>query len=222
MEEIVRSVAIVKINEIIEYLIEKGATKEDLEDIVVAAGAVTSVHGRRGNVVSRKGDYTAEQVGAAPEKHAAQHLPNGKDPIDFKSAGLAEADHVHGNIGNKGNIGNVNGKIVVTGFEGVLEAKDKIELGLAMEPTIIATSGDVAFTLENNKEYEYTGVTSLNITGANVSCHGTIVFGDAISSIIADGFSAVDGDDIEKAKANETWEFDCFANRIIWKNWGVV
>ena len=34
VEEIVRSIAIVKINEIIEYLIENGATKDDLEDVV--------------------------------------------------------------------------------------------------------------------------------------------------------------------------------------------
>ncbi|MBR5872673.1 MAG: hypothetical protein IKZ06_03415 [Oscillospiraceae bacterium] len=219
IEEIVRSVAIVKINEIIEYLIEKGATKEDLEDVVVAAGAVTSVHGRRGNVVSQKGDYTAEQVGAAPEKHAEQHLPGGSDPISFATAGLAEANHVHGNIGNDGTIGTKNGKILMTGIGGAIEAKDKEETGLLVPPVLVATSGDISVTVEDNREYEYTGVTALTMIGADVECHGFVTFADSTPSISVSGFAKSAGDDIAEAKATEIWEFSCDNGFILWKNW---
>ena len=219
VEEIVRSVAIVKINEIIEYLKENGATKEDLEDIVVAAGAVTSVHGRRGNVVSQKGDYTAEQVGAAPEKHAAQHYLGGSDPIDPKTAGLAAADHVHGNIGNDGTIGTKNGKILMTGIGGAIEAKDKEETGLLVPPTLVATSGNIGVTVEDNREYEYTGVTALNMIGADVECHGFVTFADSAPSISVTGFEKSAGDNIAEAKATEIWEFSCDSGYIIWKNW---
>ena len=65
VEEIVREVAIPKINEIIEFLIEHGATQEDLQKLLLEAGSVTSVFGRAGAVKAQKGDYTAEMVGAA-------------------------------------------------------------------------------------------------------------------------------------------------------------
>ena len=125
VEEIVRTVAITKINEIIEYLIENGATKTDLEQLVIDAGAVTSVFGRRGSVVARKGDYTAEMVGAASEKHAATHAQGGSDPLDLNVLGIASATHSHGNITNDGKIGSTNGKVVMTGIGGTLEAVDK-------------------------------------------------------------------------------------------------
>lgn len=82
VEEIVRDVAITKINEIIDYLIENGATKEDLEETVLQSGAVLSVYGRVGRVTAQEGDYTAEQVGAAAEHHAGNHNADGSDPID--------------------------------------------------------------------------------------------------------------------------------------------
>lgn len=220
VEEIVRSVAIVKINEIIDYLIEHGATKEDLEDIIINAGAVTSVHGRRGNVVAQEGDYTAEQVGAAAVTHASQHSANGSDPLTPSAIGAATNTHVHGNISNDGKIGSTNGKVLMTGARGVVEAKDRSELGFMTEPTLVATSGSVGITLQDNCEYEYTGVTRLGMAGANVECHGTIVFADTDPVISISGFAASGGDDITKAAAGETWEFSCFGGRIIWKNWG--
>lgn len=125
VEEIVRTVAIVKINEIIEYLVENGATKEDLERLVIDAGAVTTVFGRRGTIVAQKGDYTAEQVGAAEEKHAAEHSPGGKDPLDLEVLEIAPAKHSHGALTFDGKIGEINGKVIMTGIGGVLEAVDK-------------------------------------------------------------------------------------------------
>ena len=82
VEEIVRTVAITKINEIIDWLAANGATKEDLEETILQSGAVLSVYGRVGRVTAQKGDYTAEQVGAAAEHHAGNHNADGNDPID--------------------------------------------------------------------------------------------------------------------------------------------
>ena len=82
VEEIVRTVAIEKINEIIDWLSANGVTKDDLEKTVLQSGAVLSVYGRVGRVTAQKGDYTAEQVGAAAEQHAGNHNADGSDPID--------------------------------------------------------------------------------------------------------------------------------------------
>jgi electron transfer flavoprotein alpha subunit len=70
MEQIVREVVIPFLNENVDIIAEYFATKEDLQNVVINAGAVTCVHGRRGDVVAQKGDYTAELVGAAKELHA--------------------------------------------------------------------------------------------------------------------------------------------------------
>ena len=219
VEEIVRSVAIVKINEIIEYLIENGATKDDLEDVVVAAGAVTSVHGRRGAVIAEAGDYTPEQVGAAPAKHAFQHSIGGSDPIDLAAAGISGTDHFHGNINAEGKIGSQNGKILMTGIGGTIEAKNKDESGLVTKPILVATSGTVSMTVEDNREYEYTGVTDFVMVGDTVSCHGFVTFGSSAPSVSVTGFAKSGGDDVASAKASEIWEFSCDNGYIIWKNW---
>ena len=60
-EEIVRSVVIPKINEIINGYV----SDETLAQTVLASGSVSSVFGRAGAVTAQTGDYTAEQVGAA-------------------------------------------------------------------------------------------------------------------------------------------------------------
>lgn len=218
VEEIPRYI-IERYNELVDWLSANGATQADLEDIVVAAGAVTSVHGRRGNVVSQAGDYTAAQVGAAETLHAGQHRSGGNDAIAPADIGAATEGHVHGNITSDGKVGSTNGKILMTGVGGVVEAKDTAELGFVEEPILVATSGAISITVEDNREYEYTGVTSLTMVGADVECHGTVVFGSSAPSISVTGFSASGGDDVAEAAANETWEFDVYKNRIIWKNW---
>ena len=108
----------------------------------------------------------------------------------------------------------------MTGVGGTIEAKDKTELGFAVEPTLVATSGNVSFTVENNKEYEYTGVTRLTMVGADAEAHGTITFGTTMPTISVTGFKSQSGDDVSKAAARETWEFSCFKKFIVWKNWG--
>lgn len=80
---------------------------------------------------------------------------------------------------------------------------------------------DLSFTVADNTEYHYTSVTTLTMTGADVECHGIIKFGAIIPAVTISGFVGSSGDDITSAAASETWEFSCYANRIIWKNWGV-
>lgn len=222
VEEIVRKVVIPFLNDNIDVLVEEYATKGDLQNIVVNAGAVTGVFGRRGEVKAQKGDYTAEMVGAAAEKHAAQHKADGSDPLDVIAIGAAPNEHVHGNISRDGKIGNVNGKVLMTGLGGIVEAKGKGETGLVVKPAVIGSSGDVSFAVEENKEYEYTDVSNLTMTGADVSCHGTIKFGETVGTITVTEFTGILGDDIADASAGETWEFDVAHGKIIWANWGVI
>ena len=87
VEKVVREVAIKKINEIIEWLSANGATKEELEKTILESGAVLSVFGRAGRIAAQKGDYTAEQVGAASEIHAENHNADGSDPISLIGIG---------------------------------------------------------------------------------------------------------------------------------------
>ena len=220
VEEIVRDVVIPFFNANAEEAENSFATKEALNNLVIAAGAVTSVFGRRGEVKPQKGDYTAEMVGAAAAKHAATHAKDGSDPLDFEAAGIAPAEHSHGNISHDGKVGAVNGKILMTGVGGAVIASDKSETGLVVKPALVATSGAVSITVEDNREYEYTGVTSLTMVGANVECFGTVVFADGTPTIDVTGFESSAGDDVTSAAGGETWEFSCYKNRILWKNWG--
>lgn len=220
VEQIVREVVIPILNGNVDEINTNYATKSDLNNIVINAGAVTSVFGRRGEVKPQKGDYTAEMVGAAAAKHAATHAKDGSDPLDFESAGIAAAEHSHGNISFDGKVGAVNGKILMTGVSGTVIAADKSDTGLVVKPALVATSGAVSITVEDNREYEYTGVTSLTMVGANVECFGTIVFADETPTISVTGFLSSAGDDVTSAAAGETWEFSCYKNRIFWKNWG--
>lgn len=230
VEEIVRSVAITKINEIIDYLKANGATKDDLENIVVAAGAVTSVFGRLGSVVAQNGDYTADMVGAASKIHGQNHHTDGSDPISPNEIGAASENHSHGNITNDGKIGAVNGKILMTGVGGTVVAADAEDAPFNLKPTNVITTQTAAFTVENNREYWFDGVTELSMVGAGVNCHGFIVFKGGITPTVnISGFSASTGDDITSigttSSDGSVWEFSVShplnsdSSFIIWKNW---
>lgn len=54
---------------------------------------VISFNGRTGNVVPQAGDYTADDVGAAPAIHADRHATGGADPITPASIGAAAETH---------------------------------------------------------------------------------------------------------------------------------
>lgn len=221
VEEIAR-IGIKKINEIIEYLAEYGVTREDLDNAQFDAGSVTSVFGRGGMVVAKKGDYTPEMVGAAKEKHADEHSVNGNDPIEPKDIGAANRLHSHGNISSGGTMGTDAGKIVMTGEGGKLEAKDRKESGFLPVPEKITVEGNIDFPLEDGKEYAFDKVTGLKLTFGDIDCFGTVQFGENISAPEVTGYFYTSGDDIAEAKAKELWEFSCKDGRVIWKNWGAL
>ncbi|MBR5309574.1 MAG: hypothetical protein IKU42_00435 [Oscillospiraceae bacterium] len=219
MEEIVRDVVIPAMNENIEEAEKTFATKAELEQTELESGSVISVFGRGGRVLPQEGDYTPEMVGAAKEKHAAEHYPGGSDPFDFPAAGVAMAEHSHGNISSDGKIGITQGLVIMTGTGGKLEAKSKASSGFELAPEVISASSSANITLLDNKEYNFTNITSLNLSGGEIDAHGFVAFGSTAPSITVSGFNGAGGDDITSAKANETWEFSVCKGYIIWKNW---
>ena len=157
IEEIVRSVAIPKINEIID----KYVSSETLAQTVLASGSVSSVFGRAGAVTAQTGDYTAEQVGAAAKTHAAQHKKGGSDPILAEDIGAVPgAKTVNG-----GKITYViDGTIKASGVDnsgGTTSVKDPIagtdavnlaylQKNFEAKPEEKSNSGAVTVTAENN------------------------------------------------------------------------
>ena len=219
IEEIVRTVVIPAMNHNIEESENIFATKGELEKLVLDSGSVGSVFGRAGNIVAQKGDYTPEMVGAAKEKHAEEHSIGGTDPILPSNIGAADREHSHGNITFDGKIGTAAGLVVMTGAGGKLETKNKTASGLLPAPEEISLNGAVTLTVQNNKEYIASDVTSLNMTGDIGSAHGFVTFGDAVGAISVTGFLGSSGDDIASAAADEVWEFSCKKGYIIWKKW---
>lgn len=201
--------AIKKINEVILYLAEKGATKEDLQSLLLEAGSVTRVFGRAGNVVAQDGDYRPDQVGAAPKEHAKQHKANGEDPISAEDIGAAKTEHSHGNITFDGKIGETNGKILMTGLNGIVEAQPKENCGFAIPPTVANIAGE--FTAENNKTYFGDKITNFIFNcdeSKTASCHGWVTFGQR-KTVEMNGFDFIDdADDIKNAPNDSRWEFD--------------
>ena len=221
VEQIVREIAIPKINEVIEYVLGRVATTEDLGNLIIEAGAVTSVFGRAGAVKPQSGDYSAEMVGAAAKKHSAEHASGGSDPITPENIGAANKTHSHGNITSDGKIGSISGKVLMTGASGKIEAKLKSDAGFVIEPTAVEESGNISVLLQGNKEYLFSEVGSLDISPETYEgkSHGFVTFGAFAPSISVTGFLASGGDDVAGAKASEVWEFSCDNGYIIWKNW---
>ena len=209
VEQIVREIAIPKINEVIEYIAGKVATQEDLQKLLLDSGSVTSVFGRAGAVKAQAGDYTAEMVGASAAVHAGNHSTNGSDPINPLSIGAADRTHVHGNLTSDGKIGDTNGMVLMTGLYGKVEAVSKEAAGFLVPPVSKDFSGTV--TAENNVIYYGDGIQNFIFTcdaDKTASCHGWITFGTP-GTIRMSGFDFIDDpDDIAKAKAKSRWEFD--------------
>ena len=228
VEEIVRSVVIPKINEIIDGYV----SSETLSQVVLASGSVSSVFGRAGAVAAQTGDYTAEMVGAAAKKHAAQHKKNGTDPLSAEDIGAVPGTKT------------VNGEKITYVVDGVIKAsgvdtsggttsvKDPVrgtdavnlaylQKNYGAKPEEKSATGAVTVTAENNKEYKFTAVTSLSLTvAATTDCHGFVTFAAGTPTVTVSGYTRTGGDDPTKAVGGETWEFDCLGGYILWKNWG--
>ncbi|MBQ3499981.1 MAG: hypothetical protein IJA70_00945 [Oscillospiraceae bacterium] len=209
VEQIVREIAIPKINEVIEYIAGKVATQEDLGKLLIEAGTVTSVFGRAGAVKAQKGDYTAEMVGAAKTEHAREHALDGSDPILPANIGAAERNHAHGSISADGKIGNANGMVLMTGLGGKIEAKAKNEAGFVVPPVVADISG--SFTAEDNRIYFGNGISDFVFScdeGKTAECRGFITFG-VPGTISLSGFDYIDDpEDISLAEEGSRWEFD--------------
>lgn len=228
VEEIVREVAIPKINEIIDGYV----SSETLSQVVLASGSVSSVFGRAGAVAAQTGDYTAEMVGAAAKKHAAQHKKNGTDPLSAEDIGAVpgtktvngdkttyEIDGVIKASGVDTSNGTISVKSPVSGTNAVNLAY--LQKNYGAKPEEKSATGAVTVTAENNKEYKFTAVTSLSLTvAATTDCHGFVKFAGGKPTVTIKGYTKTGGDDVTKAAAGETWEFDCLAGYILWKNWG--
>lgn len=228
IEEIVRSVAIPKINEIIDGYV----SSETLSQVVLASGSVSSVFGRAGAVAAQAGDYTAEMVGAAAKIHGARHKKDGADPVTPEDIGAVpgrktvngdkttyEIDGVIKASGLDVTEGTTSVKSPVSGTDAVNLAY--LQKNYEAKPEEKSATGAVTMTAENNKEYKFTAVTSFNFTVAETTdCHGFVKFASGKPTVTIKGYTKTGGDDVTKAAAGETWEFDCLAGYILWKNWG--
>lgn len=228
IEEIVRSVAIPKINEIIDGYV----ASEKLDEVVLASGSVSSVFGRAGAVAAQTGDYTPEMVGAAAKIHGARHKKDGADPVTPEDIGAVPGKKT---VNGKKTTYEIDGVIKASGLDvsgGTTSVKspvsgtDAVNLAFAQKtyeakPEEKSATGAVTVTAENNKEYKFTAVTSLSLTVASTTdCHGFVTFAGGKPTVTVKGYSRTGGDDVTKAAARETWEFDCLAGYILWKNWG--
>lgn len=228
IEEIVRSVAIPKINEIIDGYV----SSETLSQVVLASGSVSSVFGRAGAVAAQNGDYTADMVGAAAKIHGARHKKDGADPVTPEDIGAVPGKKT---VNGKKTTYEIDGVIKASGLdvtEGTTSVKspvsgtDAVNLAYLQKnceakPEEKSATGAVTMTAENNKEYKFTAVTSFNFTVAETTdCHGFVTFAGGKPTVTIKGYTKTGGDDVTKAAAGETWEFDCLAGYILWKNWG--
>ena len=228
IEEIVRSVAIPKINEIIDGYV----ASEKLDEVVLTSGSVSSVFGRAGAVAAQPGDYTPEQVGAAAKIHGARHKKDGADPVTPEDIGAVPGKKT---VNGKKTTYEIDGVIKASGLDvsgGTTSVKspvsgtDAVNLAYLQkhyeaEPEEKSATGAVTVTAENNKEYRFTAVTSFNFTvAATTDCHGFVTFAGGKPTVTIKGYTKTGGDDVTKAAAGETWEFDCLAGYILWKNWG--
>lgn len=74
--------------------------------------------------------------------------------------------------------------------------------------------------MADNTEYILTDVSDLYIVFGEGTSWGTVTFGETIGTVSVTGYVSTDGDDIAEAVAGETWEFNCYKGRLLWKNWG--
>ena len=239
---------VIKTSEIVKYRIVEGAITDDShpsdptpEFWQQCLTKITEAITASNNVVNTAN--TANQNSATAlalaKTHASRHGANGEDPITPAAIGAAESNHTHkknqitdfpstmppsahshGNIDSSGRCGNDMGKLLATGLNGVITAKTMVELGL--KPTNVTDdTGTVSITLSNNRDYKFTGVTSLSFTKGTGECHGFVTFGTSTPVVTMNDFVKVDGD-ITSAKASEVWEFSAVDGYIVWKNWSDV
>ena len=85
----------------------------------------------------------------------------------------------------------------------------------------LTSSGAITKTLQDNYDYTFNNVSTLNLTAGTGSCHGFITFGSSKPTVSLHGFTKVDGD-IANAAASTVWEFSCYNKYAVFKNWSEV
>lgn len=129
VEEIVRGVVIPKFNANVDLT----CSKEDLAGAQFAAGAVSSVFGRAGDVSAAAGDYAAGEIAyeSGGSGLASGSVQGAIDELASGLGGKAAAAHAHGGLSNDGKLGATPGNLVVTGTGGAIEAKGAVAAGVA-------------------------------------------------------------------------------------------
>lgn len=117
----------------------------------------------------------------------------------------------------------IEGTIPPHAFTHAIDGTDPIlpeDIGAVAAPAQITQSGAINVTLAENREYEFSNVTSLVLNVSTVKAKGFIKFAGSFSTPKVTA-AATTGDDITKAKANERWEFNTQNGYVIFCNWGV-
>ena len=95
------------------------------------------------------------------------------------------------------------------------------KIGEKAIPAEVAKTGAVTITLADNTEYKLTAVTAFTMTVPTTGhAHGFVTFAAGTPTVTISGYTKTGGDDPTMAAGGETWEFDCLAGYILWKNWG--
>lgn len=118
----------------------------------------------------------------------------------------------------------IEGTIPPHAFTHALGGTDPLsaeDVGAVAAPSTFEKAGAFNATLYDNYEYKLTKVTTLVMNVSTVKARGFIEFASAIATPQITASSIV-GDDITKAKAKETWEFDTENGCVIFCNWGVI
>jgi hypothetical protein len=118
----------------------------------------------------------------------------------------------------------IEGSIPPHAFTHSKEGTDPLtpaEIGAVAVSEEVSRSGTITITLAENCKYNFTSVSKLTMNVSDVNARGFIKFASSVSApnITA---KATSGDDITKAAAGETWEFNTENGFVIFKDWGVV
>lgn len=94
--------------------------------------------------------------------------------------------------------------VEVKNADGTVERYDLHDKNAEVKPD--GGNGNVTCPCEDNTDYSYVYVGDFKMEVKPVRCHGFITFGIK-GTVTVSGYTATNGDDINEAQSNETWEF---------------
>lgn len=137
-------------------------------------------------------------------------------PLEENTAALVEILNEVNTLPDADYIKTVNGVGPDASYNVQLTPED---IGAKAQPIKVEGTGAINVTIEDNTEYNFTDVSSLNITGSDGEAHGFVTFGNEEPTVTLAGFKGIGGDDVRIALANQVWEFSAFNGYMIWKSW---